>query len=397
MMQTPLQQSASTIAPELRRLLEPLERFEAIRRRSVRLGDRLCDLSYANPYGGAQRAAREAIRRALDDERLLDLQYTPFGGQTIGRRLVADALRERYGLPFDYRHVVLTPGAMGALQLALRTAGGPGDEVVIPVPCWLDYPLYALAVDRVPVTVPLAPRDFDLDIDAIVAAMSERTCAVLLSHPANPTGRAYGAGTLAALSDALHDAQARVQREVTLIADETHRDFGPEEGYVSACTGYARTVLVYSFGKYHFIQGQRLGYVACSPSHPDAAAVAADLVRWTRITGLATPTSLMQRAIPGLLPLRYDQSWLERWRARLTRELTRHGYDVVPADATLFLYVRTPAGWDDFDFAERLAAAGVLVLPAPVFHHAGYFRLALTGSEEMLERALDVLEEHAHP
>jgi aspartate aminotransferase len=267
--------------------------------------------------------------------------------------------------------------------------------VVIPVPCWLDYPLYALAVDRVPVTVQLRPGDFDLDLDAIVAAVSERTCAVLLSHPANPTGRTYSAGTLAALSDALRDAQARLGCEVTLIADETHRDFTTRDAYVSACASYARTVLVYSFGKYHFIQGQRLGYVACSPSHPDETDVAADLVRWTRITGLATPTSLMQRAIPRLLSLRYDQSWLEEWRARLTRELTRHGYDVVPADATLFVYVRTPAGWDDFDFAERLAGAGVLVLPAPVFHHAGYFRLALTGSEDMLERALAVLEEQA--
>ena len=394
-MRTPLQQPVSTIAPELGRLLEPLERFEAIRRRSVRLGDRLCDLSYANPYGGAQQLARAAIRQALDDERLLDLQYTPFGGQTIARRLVADALRERYGLPFGYRHIVLTPGAMGALQLALRTAGSPGDEVVIPVPCWLDHPLYALAVDRVPVTVPLSAGDFDLDVDAIAAALSERTCAVLLSHPANPTGRVYSAARLAALSDALEVARARLGCEVTLIADETHRDFTAPESYVGACTSYDRTVIAYSFGKYHFIQGQRLGYVACSPAHPGEAGVTADLVRWTRITGLATPTALMQRALPRLLPLRYDQSWLERWRARLTRELTGHGYDVVPADGTLFLYVRTPPGCGDFEFAELLAGAGVLVLPAPVFHHAGYFRLALTGSEEMLERALPVLEEHA--
>jgi aspartate aminotransferase len=394
-MMRPPPQLTSNLTPELLCLLEPLERFEAIRRRTVRLGDRLCDLSYANPYGGARRAARDAIRQALDDERLLDLQYTPFGGQTISRRLVADSLRDSYGLPFTYRHVILTPGAMGALHLALRTAGSPGDQVVIPVPCWLDYPLYALAVDRTPVTVPLDAGAFDLDIAAIVDALTERTCAVLLSHPANPTGRAYTAETLAALSGALTEAESRLDREVTLIVDETHRDFTAPGTYVSACALHARTLLVYSFGKYHFMQGQRLGYAACSPLHPAAADVTSDMVRWTRVTGLATPTSLMQRAIPRLLPLRHDLTWVEAWRERLTLELSRMGYAVVPANATLFLYIQTPAGLDDFEFADRLANAGVLVLPGPVFHHNGYFRLALTGSEDMLERALPVFAQHA--
>jgi len=130
------------ISLELTSLIEPLERFEGIRRRVVRLGDRLCDLSYANYYGGAQEDAKRAIRAALDDDRLLGLQYSPFGGHTFARRAVGDALRVSHGLPFVFSDIVLTPGAMAALQLALRVAGDPGDEVLIPVPCWLDYPLY---------------------------------------------------------------------------------------------------------------------------------------------------------------------------------------------------------------------------------------------------------------
>jgi aspartate aminotransferase len=379
------------IQPDLASLVEPLERFERVRQQASRLGNRLADLSYANPYSGAQGAARDAIAEALKDERLLDLQYSPFGGQTLVRRTVADALQESHDLPFAFRDVVLTSGAMAALHIALRTAAGPGDEVVIPVPCWLDYPLYARHIGLQTTLVELQPPDFVLDPEALAAALTARTCAVLFSHPANPTGRNYGADVLSALGAVLRAAEADLGCRPTLIADETHRDFIAPGGYLSAASFVDRTVVVYSFGKYHFMQGQRLGYAAVSPRHPERTQASAEMVRWTRITGLCTPTALMQRAVARLLALRYDQSWLDQWRRRFLDDLDQAGYIVVPADGTLFLYVRTPGAADDFSFIENLASRGVLALPAPVFHHSGYFRLSLTGSEPMLERALSAL------
>jgi aspartate aminotransferase len=379
------------IEPDVASLLEPLERFERLRRKASRLGDRLADLSYANPYAGAQGAARAAIAEALEDERLLDLQYSPFGGQTLVRRTVAEALQESHGLPFTFRDVVLTPGAMGALQIALRTAAGSGDHVVIPVPCWLDYPLYARHIGLQATLVELEPPDFALDPEALAAAVTANTCAVLLSHPANPTGRSYGADELSALAIALEEVENNLGSRPTLIADETHRDFVASDRYASATSFVDRTVVVYSFGKYHFMQGQRLGYAAVSPRHPERTQASAEMVRWTRITGLCTPTALMQRAVSRLLALRYDQGWLDQWRRRFLDDLDHAGYLVAPPDGTMFLYVQTPDDADDFSFIETLASHGVLALPAPVFHHSGYFRLSLTGSERMLERALSAL------
>lgn len=383
------------IPPAMQEALEPLERFEDIRRRHVRLGPRLCDLAYANPYAGAQEQARAAISAALESDRTLDLQYTPFGGHAVARRATADALRRSHGLPFAFGDVILTPGAMAALHLALRACARPGGEVVVLSPCWLDHPLFVQAAGLTPVLVPLAGPTFDLDPNAVAEAIGARTCAVLLSHPANPTGRCYDADAFAALADVFAAHERRFGDPITLIADETHRDFVGPGGYESAAASVPRTLIVYSFGKYHFLQGQRIGYVAVPPGHPERDAVSHELVRWTRISGFATPTALMQRALPELLRLRHDLSWLEIWRKRYVEELTEAGYEVVPPDATLFVYARTPAGVSDFDFVERLAAAGVLVLPAPAFHHAGWFRMALTGSEEMLGRALPILAREA--
>jgi aspartate aminotransferase len=372
-------------------MLRPLERFEEIRRGVVRLGPRLCDLAYANPYSGVEDEVKGAIRRALAANRTLDLQYTPFGGQALPRRATADALRASHELDFDFADVVLTPGAMAALHLALRACARPGGEVIVPTPCWIDHPLFVEAAGLTPVLVPLAPGTFGLDVDAVARAISPRTCAVVLSHPANPTGRLYDSGAFSGLAAALARAERELGVEITLIADETHRDFVDTNGYESAAAHHDRTLIVYSFGKYHFLQGQRIGYVAASPRHPDRRTVATEMVRWTRVLGFVTPTALMQRALPELLRLRHDMTWLDRWRKRYVDELTDAGYEVVRPDATLFMYVGTPDGQDDFEFVAQLAKAGVLVLPAPVFHDEGAFRLSLTGSEDMLERALPIL------
>jgi aspartate aminotransferase len=380
------------IPSDVQEMLEPLERFEDIRRKAVRLGPRLCDLAYANPYQGVQEQALTAIREALEEDRVLGLQYSPFGGHTVIRRAVADALRESHGMDFAFDDIVLTSGAMAALNIALRASGTPGDEVIVPTPCWIDFPLYVRAIGLTPVLVPLSETSFDVDVKALGEAVTERTCAVMLSHPANPTGRAYEPDTLRRLAEVLVDTK-RVGREITLVADESHRDFADPQEYCSAAEVMARTLIVYSFGKYHFLQGQRVGYAAVSPNHPAREEVSRELVRWTRILGLATPTALMQRAVPRLLGLHYDQGWLSAWRRRYVDELSASGYEVVPPDTTLFIYVRTPGGREDFEFIEELASAAVLGLPAPIFHHQGYFRLSMTGSEEMLERALPILRE----
>ena len=148
--------------------------------------------------------------------------------------------------------------------------------------------------------------------------------------------------------------------------------------------------MVYSFGKSLFLQGQRLGYVAVSPHHPDRQAYGRLLERLTRVMGFCTPTALMQLAIADLLSVRPALDGIARRRARLLEGLTKAGYDVTPSDATFFVYPRAPGG-DDMAFVARLAEEGVFVLPSSLFHHAGHFRVSLTATDDMLTRALERL------
>jgi len=379
------------LAPAIEALLAPQRRYEELRKRSVlRAGARVADLGYANAYGGPAREVLAALRRALDSAGELGLQYTPYGGGTVPRRLVAEQLARTTGLQFDHRGVVLTPGAMAALNLVLRALRerGPG-EVIVPVPCWLDHPLYLANLGLEARLVPVDPHTLRLDLPAIAAALGPRTVGLLLMQPVNPTGLMHNESELRALAQLLRDAPTAP----LLISDESHREvrFGTEP-FLSPARFWERTCVVHSFGKSLGLQGQRIGYVAVPPALPERAEWIETLETLCRVMGFCTPTALMQLALGDLLAHVPDWSPLQHRRVAAIESLRAGGYEVVPSQATFFLYPRSPAG-DDWGHAERLAERGVLVLPAPVFHHRGHFRVALTCTDAMFERAAAVFAE----
>jgi aspartate aminotransferase len=382
---------------DLARLLIAQERFDALRHRTqLRARMALVDLAYANAYDGPVAGVVEQLGEALSNASALDLQYTPYGGATIPRRCVAERLRQSHGLPFQYSDVILTSGAMAALSIvfrSLRTAGD--DEAIVVAPCWIDYPLYLAQVGIRAVMVPSVPGSLRLDIEAVRKAISPRTRAVIISQPANPSGVVCSRAELEELARVLRENN-RVKPPL-LISDECHRDFNfGAMPIASPLETYERACVVFSFGKSLFMQGQRIGYVAVSPEMPGRRLYASTLVRWSRALGFCTPSALMQRALPGLMTLRPDLSRIEARRARLLNGLRQSGFEFPASEATVFLYPRTPGG-DDFTFVEQLATRGMLVLPAPLFHHRGHFRMSVMASDAMVDGALSILGDVKKP
>ena len=379
------------LSSEIEQYLSSQELFEKVREAALlRTGRKLCDLAYANAHDGVPRHVRAAIRTSLDSERALGLQYTPYGGATITRRLVARQLSASHNERFHWRDVVMTPGAMAGLNIVLRATKRDGDdEAIVVTPCWLDYPLYLANLGFRPRFVPVLASSLRLDLDGIRAKLGPSTRAVLLSQPANPTGTLYSAEELRQLADILDASPTRP----LLISDECHREvLFDDAAFVSPLAAYDSTCIVHSFGKSLFMQGQRIGYVAVGPRFPDGRAWSTLLERLCRTMGFCTPTALMQLAIRDLLQVVPDLSTIAARRKRTLAALDEGGYDVTPSQATFFLYPRAP-GADDFSFVERLADRGVLVLPASMFHHRGHFRISLTATDAMLDAALPVMAE----
>jgi aspartate aminotransferase len=377
-----------TSDPGMDALLRPLEEFSLLHGRTVRrFGAAAIDLSYPNPRFCGDDRAYQLLGELAGQASVSDLQYTPFGGLTRTRRNVAGALARRFGLPLTFRDIVLTPGAAAALRVACQVLFRPDDRVIIIVPCWMDYPVYLRSLGVCP-AVAAADAGKHLDSEAIEAAWTPATRGVIISQPACPTGVVYTEHELQALASLLNAMGTRYGRQPVLISDEVHRDtVWSGAHFTTPLSVYPESLSVYSFGKAWSMQGQRTGYIALSPGMSQREAVAAALERAMRVTGHCAPTALMQQIASRLASLAPGTGDLAS-RQLFTRErLAAAGYEIVPAEATGFVYIRSPDD-DEARFAARAADHGVLVMPSGIFHEPGYFRIALNVGHPQLDQAI---------
>lgn len=352
----------------------------------IRLDPDVCDFAFGNPQELPVPGFATAIQRQVEPR---DKDWFAYKrSEPDARAVVAKALRNWRGLPFDPEDIAITPGAFGALATAFRTLLDPGDEVVFSLPPWFLYEAMLLSTDAVPVKVRVRPDDHDLDLDAIESAIGPRTRAVIVNTPNNPTGRIYPRTTLAGLADLLSDASRRLGRPVWLISDEPYaRLVFSDAEFHSPSEMYPHTMISYSYAKVLLTPGERIGWLALSPSVPDRAELR-DAIQLAQIAGgWVFANATLQRAIEDFEHLSIDLIDLEAKRDRLVDELVAHGYDLRVPEGTFYLWVRSPDP-DDVGFCGRLAERKVLVLPGTICEAPGYFRISLTASHDMIERAL---------
>ena len=305
----------------------------------------------------------------------------------------AEGLSEELGLTFDADDILLARGAHGGLAAALNVVVDPGDEVIFISPPWFFYEALILGAHARPVKIRVRPDGFDLDVDAIAAAISRRTRAVLINTPHNPTGRIFGAATLGALSSVLEDASARNGRPIYLISDEAYsRILFDGNRMITPGAFYARSLLIHTYSKSALAPGQRLGYVALPPGMPGRDQVRQAFMVAGFSTGNMLPDAIMQYALPDIDSMSIDLDHLQRKRDRVVGALSEMGYEVQSPQATFYVLPKSPIE-DDVLFARTLAAQKVLVLPGSAVDMPGYFRISLTATDAMIDRALPVFAE----
>jgi aspartate aminotransferase len=304
------------------------------------------------------------------------------------RQAVAQTLRAWRGLPFEAEDIHMTTGGFAAITVALNAVVNAGDEVIFMTPPWFFYESLILSAGGIPVRTRIDRHTFDLDLGAIAAQITPRTCAVLINSPNNPTGKIYPAETLQALAALLTDASQRLGRPIYLLSDEAYsRIVYDGRTFPSPTAYYPNSFLLYTYGKTLLTPGQRLGYIALPPTMPDRDAMRAMIFGTQVLTGYAFPNALLQHALPDLEKLSIDIEHLQEKRDWMVRELRQSGYEVHVPEGTFYLMPRSPLA-DDWAFSQILAAHNILCLPGMVVEMPGYFRLSLTANDQMIERAL---------
>ncbi len=346
----------------------------------------IADFTFGNPHEMALPGYVDALQRAVVPR---DKDWFAYkDSEPESRAIVAASLRAWVGIPFEAEDIAMTTGGFGALAAALKAVTEPGDEVIYSLPPWFLYEIMIVDNGLVPVKVRLNPVSFDLDFDAIAAAITPRTRVLIVNTPHNPTGKIYPPETLTRLAALLDDASRRNGRTIYLLSDEPYNRivFGGVR-FHSPAAFYPNTLLAYSYGKVLLTPGQRIGYLALPPTMPDRDQVMQSIRLAQIANGYLFPNALLQHALADLETLSIDIPHLERKRDRMVVALREMGYNVHVPEGTFYLLPRSP--WeDDGAFTELLAEYGVFVLPGSVAEIPGYFRISLTANDAMIERAL---------
>lgn len=371
------------------RAFEAVKRFYFSSRYGERRGDPgIADFTFGNPHEMPLAGVVTALREAAvpHDKDWFAYKTSEEKPQAF---LAAEVSRE-LGLPFEAPDIALTAGAFAAISVAFRLVLDAGDEAIFSEPAWFCYEPMLLAADAVPRKIALTPPRFELDLDAIDAAIGPRTRLVIVNTPHNPTGRIYDRGTLTALAERLERASRRIGHRIFLLSDEPYRRlrFDGRE-FVSPASIYPWTLISYSYGKVLLAPGQRLGYLALSPKMPvaDRQPLRDAMFATQMALGWSFPNAIMQYALPQLDRLSIDVSALTRRRDQLTAAVTKAGHTVLPPEGTFYLWAKW-AGNDPDRQWNALADRGVFVLPGAMMNAPEYFRISLTASDDMVARAL---------
>ena len=347
----------------------------------------VADLAFGNPQEMVIDGFSPALAAAVPRDKS---HFAYKFSEEESRRLVAEYLREWRGQPFQPEDVAMTPGAFGAIATALDAVVDFGDEVLYSDPPWFFYESMILSAGATPVSVPVRSDDYDLDLDRIAAAITEKTRLVIVNTPHNPTGRIYPPATLRSLAGVLTDASQRFGAPIFLLSDEPYsRLVFSDATFTSPAEHYPHTMISYSYAKILLTPGQRIGWLALAPSMPDREDLRSDLFMAQVAGGWLFPSAVMQYSLPDLHRLSIDLAELERKRDFLVAGLQDAGYDLQSPQGTFYLWVRSPDP-DDALFTRRLAEGGVLALPGSTCAAPGYFRVTLTGSVETIEASLPV-------
>ena len=345
-----------------------------------------CDFLFGNPHDVAQDAYVRTIQAGVVPTGPRHFAYTQ--DLPVATESIAAGLRERFDLPFEASDITMTNGNFTGLAVMLRVLADPGDDVIFVSPPWFFYETLIVAAGARPIRVAATPETFDLDLDAIERAITDRTRAIIVNSPHNPTGRIYPRAQLDELATILTDASGRVGRPIHLLSDEAYnRILFDGRTFPTPLASYPYATMIYTYGKTHLAPGDRIGYLARNPSMPERDDLALPLMTAVITGGWGYPVAPLQHAVPDLERIDAGIERLQRRRDLLVPALREQGYDVVEPEGTFYIVVRSPET-DDDAFCARLRAHHVYVLPGSTFEMPGWFRISVTASDDMVERSI---------
>ena len=360
------------------------------RRRCLEVGaENVFDFSIGNPNVPAPQVVTDTLIDLLRNTPAEALHaYTAAPGDMDVRQAVAEYVQKTFGFAARAEYVYMTSGASSSLAISLNAIAQPGDEVILFTPYFPEYCAFIEKTGAKVIAVNSAEKTFQLNKDALVAAINKNTKAVIVNSPSNPTGVVLTRDSIEKLTEVLREKSEEYGHPIYLIADEPYRElvYGDTEvPYIPLF--YKNTIVCYSFSKSLSLPGERIGYILISPEATEADDLFAAVCGAGRALGYICAPSLLQQLIRTCLGKTADISIYDRNRKLLYEALTEYGYEAVYPDGAFYLFVKALEE-DANAFCEKAKAFDLLMVPADSFGCPGYVRIAYCVTTEKIQRSL---------
>ena len=345
------------------------------------------DLSLGNPVIEPPEEVRKALIESARDESHGLHRYMPNAGLADVRAVIAESLSPECKVELSANDVVMVCGAAGGLNITLKTLLDPGDEVIIFAPYFVEYLFYADNHGGKAVAVPTLD-DFRLNFEALQNALNEKTKAVIINSPNNPTGVLYSRQELQELARVLKAHSDKLGKAVYLISDDPYKKItfdGVEAPNIMEF--YQDSIYITSHSKDIALPGERIGFLAVHPQCESAGLLMAGLIFCNRVLGFVNAPALIQRVVKQVQGVTVDVEQYRRKRDYLYNELTRIGYQVVKPQGAFYFFPKSPLE-DEVEFVKKLADEKVLVVPGRGFGLPGYFRISYCLPDSVIEGSI---------
>ena len=353
------------------------------------------DFSIGNPNFPAPDAVKKAVIDILSSEEPMMVHgYMSNAGYESVRSAVAASINTRFNTLFDANNIIMSVGAAGALNVALKTLLNPSDEVAVFAPYFVEYGNYVHNYDGVLVAVEPNIPDFQPDPEKLAALISPKTKALILNSPNNPTGVVYSEASIKKIAAVLEAKQKEYGTTIFIISDEPYRELAYDGVAVPYLTKlYKNTIVCYSWSKSLSLPGERIGYIVI-PSEVEEYQLVFDAVGIaTRVMGFVNAPSLQQLAVARCLNESTDIGAYDTNRKLLYQGLTAVGFECVYPQGAFYMWMKTPD--DDKAFVKAAKKYNILLVPGTSFGCPGYVRIAYCVSKGMIERSMPAFKKLA--
>ena len=373
------------------------EIFEYGNKRKAEIGaENVFDFSIGNPSVPAPKSVDDAIIDLVNNFDSVALHgYTSAQGDAHVRETIANYINDKFGTNVTANNIYMTCGAAASLTIVMNAILQKDDECIVFTPYFPEYGVFIERTGAKLVEVKSQEKTFQIDMDNFEKAINEKTKAVIINSPNNPSGVVYTVETIEKMCQLLKKKEEEYGHPICLITDEPYRELGYDDTEVPYVINYYdNTFVCYSYSKALSLPGERIGYIVVSPKMIDEEDAYAAVCGAGRALGYVCAPSMLQRVIEKCISDTSDISIYKENRDLLYNALTKMGFECVYPDGAFYLFVKA-MGEDAYEFCEKAKEYELLLVPADSFGAPGYVRVSYCVQTKQIEDALPAFEKLA--